>query len=200
MEMKTTRGYTMTARAEAAERTRTRILDTAVDLATTRLLAEITLDDIAAGAGVSVQTVLRRFGNRAGVIEAAHAHASAEVDLERQAPVGDVSAAVAVLVEHYERRGDGVVLLLAQEGSDEQVRRITKAGRRLHRDWVQRVFAPYLPPGIAADELLDLLVVTTDVLTWKQLRRDLRLSRSTTELRMRRLVTALIHDQTQHEE
>lgn len=190
----------MTARAEAAEQTGTRILDTAVDLATTRLLAEITLDDIAVGAGVSVQTVLRRFGNRAGVIEAAYAHASAEVDLERQAPVGDVCTALAVLVEHYEQRGDGVVLLLAQEGSDEQVRRITTAGRRLHRDWVQRVFAPYLPPGAAADELLDLLVVTTDVLTWKQLRRDIGLDRSTAELRIRRLVTALIHDETPHEE
>ena len=198
--MKTTRTYTMTARAEAAERTRTRILDAAVDLATTRLLAEITLDDIAAHAGVSVQTVLRRFGNRAGVIEAAHAHATAEVDLERQAPVGNVSAALAVLVEHYERRGDGVVLLLAQEGSDEQVRQITTAGRRLHRDWVQRVFAPYLRPDATPDELLDLLIVATDVLTWKQLRRDLRLNRATAELRMRRLVTALIQDQTQHQE
>ena len=105
-----------------------------------------------------------------------------------------------MLVEHYEQRGDGVVLLLAQEGSDEQVRRITTAGRRLHRDWVQRVFAPYLPPGAAADELLDLLVVTTDVLTWKQLRRDIGLDRSTAELRIRRLVTALIHDETPHEE
>lgn len=190
------RTYTMTARSEAAERTRARILDATVALATSRLLAEISLDDIAAEAGVSVQTVLRRFGSKAGVIEAAHALAIGEVAQERQAPVGDVPTALAVLVDHYERRGDSVALLLAQEGSDEQVRRITEAGRRLHREWVQVVFAPYLPAGEQGDELVDLLVVVTDVLTWKQLRRDLRLDRPTTELRMRRLVTALVHDQT----
>lgn len=184
----------MTSRAEAAERTRVRILEATVALAMTRMLAEISLDDIASTAGVSVQTVLRRFGSRAGVIEAAHAHATAEVDRERAAPVGDVRAALAVLLEHYEQRGDGVVLLLAQEASDEQVRRITSAGRRLHRGWVETVFAPYLPGGEDRDELVDLLVVATDVLTWKQLRRDRGLDRRTTERRMLRMARALLPD------
>src|SRR6478752_6478887 len=100
--MKTTRTYTMTARAEAAERTRLAILDAMVSLATSRLLVEISLDDVAAEAGVSVQTVLRRFGSRAGLVDAAYAHAVSEVEDERTAPVGDVAAAVAVIVEHYE--------------------------------------------------------------------------------------------------
>ena len=129
VNMKATRTYTMTARAEEAERTRLRILDAAVALATRRLLAEISLDDIATEAGVSVQTLMRRFGSRAGLIEAAAAHASAEVSAERQTPVGDVAAAVDVVVDHYEQRGNGVILLLAQEGSDPQVRRITDDGR-----------------------------------------------------------------------
>lgn len=190
--MKTTRTYTMTARAEAAERTRVAILDAAVRLATTRLLADISLDDIASEAGVSVQTVLRRFGSRAGLVDAATAHAGREVVEERQAPVGDVTAAVEVVVAHYERRGDGVVLLLAQETTDPQVRRITDSGRRLHREWVGTVFAPYLPEAPAAREsLLDLLAVATDVYTWKQLRRDLGLDRAATTQRIRQLVSAL---------
>ena len=143
--MKTTRTYTMTARAEAAERTRVGILEAAIRLATTRLLADVSLDDIAAEAGVSVQTVLRRFGSRAGLIEAATTHASQEVGEERLSPVGDVAAAVDVVIDHYELRGDGVALLLAQETTDPQVRRITDSGRRLHRDWVETVFAPYFP-------------------------------------------------------
>ncbi len=114
-DMKSTRPYTMTARAEAAERTRLRILDAMVDLAAQHLLAEITLDDVADAAGVSVQTVLRRFGSRAGLVEAAFVHATADVAAERVAPVGDVAACVRVIVDHYEQRGDGVVLLLAQE-------------------------------------------------------------------------------------
>jgi AcrR family transcriptional regulator len=193
--MKTTRTYTMTARAEATERTRVRILEAAIQLATTRLLADVSLEDIAAEAGVSVQTILRRFGSRAGIIEAATLHASQQVGEERQAPVGDVAAAVDVVVDHYELRGDGVVLLLAQEAGDPQVARITKSGRALHREWVETVFAPYLPDSHAArSELVDLLGVATDVLTWQQLRRDRGLNRATTARRMTRLVTALIDD------
>jgi AcrR family transcriptional regulator len=191
--MKTTRSYTMTARAEAAERTRVRILEAAIDLATSKLLADISLDDIAAEAGVSVQTVLRRFGSRAGLIEAATLHGSQQVGEERRAPVGDVAAAVDVVVDHYELRGDGVVLLLAQETTDPQVRRITDNGRRLHRDWVETVFAPYLPDSHAArTELVDLLSVATDVHTWRQLRRDRGLDRATTARRMHLLVSALL--------
>ena len=182
----------MTARAEAAERTRLAILDAMVSLATSRLLVEISLDDVAAEAGVSVQTVLRRFGSRAGLVDAAYAHAVSEVEDERTAPVGDVAAAVAVIVEHYERRGDGVALMLAQESSDETVRRFTETGRRMHRTWVETVFAPYLPAAAAArEERVDLLAVATDVYTWKQLRRDRGLDRSTTEQRIHALVAAL---------
>jgi len=191
--MKTTRTYTMTTRAEAAERTRVGILDAMVGLATSRMLVDISLDDVASAAGVSVQTVLRRFGSRAGLVDAAYAHAVAEVAIERQAPTGDVDAAVAAIVEHYERRGDGVVLMLAQEGSDETVRRFTENGRRMHREWVQTVFAPYLPSEDAAREArVDLLVVATDVYTWKQLRRDRGLDRGTTTQRIHELVAALI--------
>jgi AcrR family transcriptional regulator len=191
--MKTTRTYTMTARAEAAERTRLGILDAMVGLATTRLLVDISLEDVASAAGVSVQTVLRRFGSRAGLVEAAYVHAVAEVETERQAPVGDVDAAVAAIVEHYERRGDGVVLMLAQESSDETVRRITENGRRMHREWVQTVFAPYLPsPESEHDARVDLLVVATDVYTWKLLRRDRGLDRRTTTQRIHELVAALM--------
>lgn len=191
--MKMSRTYVMTTRAEAAQRTRVRILDALVELAALRLLADISLADVALAAGVSVQTVLRRFGNRAGLIDAAFLHAFAAVQTERQTPVGDVPRAIAVLVEHYEERGDGVVLLLAQEASDAQVRFITENGRRFHRVWVQTAFEPYLPdldaPRVA---LLDLLVVVTDVYTWKLLRRDRGLDRTTTQQRMHQLVAALI--------
>lgn len=191
--MKTTRRYTMTTRAEAAERTRMRILDAAVSLADSKLLADILLDDIATEAGVSVQTVLRRFGNRAGLIEAARQHAQARVEEERRTPVGDVDAAVRTVVDHYEERGDGVVLMLAQERTDEAIRTITTGGRALHRTWVTDAFGPYLPEDQENREgLVDLLAVATDVYTWKQLRRDRGLSRADTEARMTSLVRALL--------
>jgi len=191
--MKTTRRYTMTTRAEAAERTRLRILDAAVALASTKLLAEISLDDIATRADVSVQTLLRRFGSRAALLEAAREHAVAQVAEERRTPAGDVDAAVRVVVDHYERRGDGVVLMLAQEHSDAAVRTITTSGRAVHRAWVTEAFAPYLPrDGDEREVLVDLLGVATDVYTWKQLRRDHGFERTRTEAHMNRLVRALL--------
>ncbi|GED96089.1 TetR/AcrR family transcriptional regulator [Gordonia crocea] len=191
--MKTKRVYTMTARAQATDRTRVGIIDAAVRLASIRLLADISLEDVAAEAGVTVRTVLRHFGNRKGLIEAATAHARAQVDDERRVPVGDVRTAITNVVDHYERRGDGVVLMLAQESTDPQVARITDGGRDLHRDWVETTFAPYLPEsGAARAELVDLLIVSTDVYTWKLLRRDRGLDRSATEQRMLRLVSTLV--------
>ena len=191
--MNTTRSYTMTTRARSAEQTRLRILDAVLELQAGRLVPEIALGDVAATAGVSVQTILRRFGSRAGLLSAAIEHMQGRVVEERRAPVGDVPAAVGVIVDHYEQRGDGVILLLAQEHADALVQRITDDGRTMHRAWVQEVFAPHLPDTTGhRDELIDLLVVATDVYTWKLLRRDRGLSRDETENRMHHLVSALL--------
>ena len=191
--MKKTRTYTMTSRAEAAERTRLRILDAAVELSSTTLVSEISLEAVASAAGVSVQTVLRRFGNRAGLLAAAREHARTVIADERRAPVGDVPAAVRAVVDHYEHRGDAVILMLAQERADEEIRELTDDGRRFHARWVEEVFAPYLPDGRAArDERVALLVVATDIYTWKLLRRDQGASRAVTEQRMERLVRAVL--------
>jgi AcrR family transcriptional regulator len=190
--MNTTRTYTMTTRARTVEETRSRIIDACVALHGERPVTEIGLDDIAARAGVSVQTLLRHFGNRAGLVEASLERAQHDVTEERRTPVGDVAAAVHVIVDHYERRGDQALLMLAQEGHQELMARITQQGKALHRAWVEEVFAPYLDDSGDAEALTDLLVVATDVYAWKLLRRDRRLGRQRTEQRMRRLVDAVL--------
>jgi AcrR family transcriptional regulator len=186
--METRRSYTMGARARAVEETRRRILGATAGLAEDRRIAAISLDDVAASAGVSVQTVLRQFGSRSGLLQATRTHVQEAVTEERRSPAGDVDAAVTVVVDHYEARGPAVLLLLAQEAEDPLVRTITDDGRRLHRQWVEDVFAPF---G-ADDGLLDLLAVGTDVYTWKLLRLDRGLSRAATEGRMKTLVRALL--------
>jgi AcrR family transcriptional regulator len=188
--MKTKRGYTMTTRAEAVEETRRRILQATFDLTMDRLITDISLDLVAQGAEVSVQTVLRQFGSRDGLFDATLDYANSMIVEERRAPVGDVDAAVRVVMDHYELRGDAAMMMLAQETSETYVMlRVTDRGRKTHRDWVETVFAPY----VAGDtSLVDLLVVATDVYTWKLLRRDRRLSRAQTEKRMRTLVAAVL--------
>ena len=136
--------------------------------------------------------MLRHFGSRAGLVDAAFEHGRRVVLEERRAPVGDVEAAVRVLVDHYEARGDGVLVLLAQEQHQEQVRRITDHGRQVHRTWVEEVFTPQLADRADSAELTDLLVVATDVYSWKLLRRDRGLSRDRAEAGLRHLVHVLL--------
>jgi predicted acylesterase/phospholipase RssA len=103
-----------------------------------------------------------------------------------------VATAVHVIVDHYERRGDQALLMLAQERHQELMGRLTQQGKAMHRAWVEEVFAPFLDEADDAEALTDLLVVATDVYTWKLLRRDRRLGRDRTERRMRHLVDALL--------
>jgi AcrR family transcriptional regulator len=186
--MKTTRKYTMGARAQAVEQTRRRILDSLIDLAGERPFAEITLDTIAERAEVSVQTVLRQYGSRDGLFAEAMDAAMVDSESERRTPQGDVAAAVRIVVDHYEHRGRTALLMLAQEGHDDVARKATDRGKAMHRTWVREAFA-----SVTDDEAaLDLLVVATDVYTWKLLRLDRAHSRAVTERRMHDLVDAVL--------
>lgn len=188
------RAYSMVNRSVAAARTRNRILQATMALATEKLTVEIVLADVAARAGLTVQTVLRHFASRDGLFAATVEFASQQIATEREAPVGNIRDAVRVIVDHYEARGDWVISLLGQEAHDERVRAVTDIGKGVHREWVERVFAPQLsaesPAGRAVAS--DLLAVATDVYTWKLLRRDRGLDRDQAEQRIRDLVDAIV--------
>jgi AcrR family transcriptional regulator len=191
--MKATRPYEMRARAEAKAQTRLRILEAVRELAEQTLNLEPTLDAVAARADVSVQTVLRHFGTRDGLLDAALASAQADVADERATAPGDVAAAVDTICAHYERRGDFVMRMLGREHDDARIAAIVQEGRELHRQWVGGVFAPLLTvDGASRDACIDLLVVATDVFTWKLLRRDRKLEAEATANRMRQLVDAVL--------
>lgn len=189
-----TRPYRMRARAQAAAETEERILDAATELFWERPVDQLSLDAVGRRADVSVRTVLRRFGTKDGLMEAAAAREHGKVRAQRdQAPAGDIPAAVTVLVEHYELLGDRVMRLLAAEGSSPTVAQIVESGRVVHRDWCRRVFAPALD-GLAAAERrrrLAQFVTVCDVNTWKLLRRDAGLSRRQTELALIEMLTPL---------
>jgi AcrR family transcriptional regulator len=189
------RPYRMSARAEAAARTGRGILDAAVALWRERSLDDVTLEDIAAAAGVSARTVLRRFGSRDGVIEACIAADAAGVVAERdRVPAGDVDGALGTLLAHYERDGDAVLRTLALEDRLPAARSIAETGRAAHRAWCDRVFAPRLPPPGAAgrEARLDACVAATDLALWKLLRRDLDRSPEWTRTVMRTLLDGVL--------
>jgi AcrR family transcriptional regulator len=188
------RPYRMGARAEAAEETRLRILDAVIGLHMERYYDQISLDDVAERAGVTVQTVLRRFGSKDRLIDAASEVARERVSSQRsEAPVGDIAGAVENLVDHYEEWGESTLRLLAQEDLVPAFRKATDVGRTLHYEWVERTFAPLLAEraGEARERLLAELVAVCDVYFWRILSRDLGLSREQTELALREMIFAL---------
>jgi AcrR family transcriptional regulator len=192
--MNSKRSYDNSKRAVAAAVTRRRILQARLDLAWEQIAIETTLEDVATRADVSVKTVLRHFGSRDGLDAALEQFALEEIGEERAAQPGDVAGAVHAIFNHYEHRGDGVLKMLGQELFDDTFREGMNLGRRMHREQIAEVFAPQLairPTGVR-EALIDLLVVATDVYTWKLLRRDRGLDQPTTEARVRRLIAGIL--------
>lgn len=173
----------MQARADAAERTGLRIMDAAIALWREKAYDELTLHDVATRAGVSLSTVMRRFGSKEGLAEAVLASDRVGTQRHRDAvAVGDVDGAVTMIVDDYEANGDAVIRMLTLEERIDVVRRVVEAGRTAHGEWVARVFRPLLTRSRVQRGRQTLqLVVATDVYTWKLLRRDRSLS--STEVR-----------------
>jgi AcrR family transcriptional regulator len=189
------RPYRMVARAESAAATGERILDAAVEVFWELPGEQISLDEVARRAGVTVQTVIRRFGGRDELLASAAEREAERVGRQRdEAPVGDPARAIRVLVDHYEAMGDRVLRLLAEEQRVPRLREIADRGRLVHRDWCARVFAPELAghAGVERRRRLAQLVAICDVYTWKLLRRDAGLSRRQTELALVEMLGTLL--------
>jgi AcrR family transcriptional regulator len=174
----------MRVRAEAAAATGERILGAASELFWEQPGAEVSLERVARRAGVSVRTVIRRFGGSGGLMAAALQREAERVQRQRdEAPVGDLAGAVRVLLDHYEELGERVLRLLAEEHRSTELRAVVEQGRSLHVAWCERVFAAALAAlrGAQRERRLAQLVAVCDVYTWKVLRRDRGLSRRDTE-------------------
>lgn len=185
----------MRARAEAAEGTERRIFGAVRGLVAERPFVQVTLDEVASRAGVSVQTVIRRYGSKEGLFRAVAAAVHLEVQQQRfEAPVGDIGGAVSNLIDHYEVTGDETFRLQCQEEEVPLLSEVLDAGRGMHRDWVTRVFAPWLEPlaGVERKRRTAQLVAICDLLVWKLLRRDLGLSRKQTEHAIKEMLEGVL--------
>lgn len=172
-----TRSYTMGVRQTAKDATRDAIINAAIDTFMAERSFAITLPAVAERADVTVKTVLRHFGSRDALLEAAWSRAYQDVVAERTPPSPEPEAALGVLIDHYERRGHMALAVLAEKDDDPRAERMTSTGRLTHRVWVEEVFGSRLPEEPAArSRLIDVLVVATDVYCWKLLRLDRGLS------------------------
>jgi AcrR family transcriptional regulator len=185
----------MRVRAEAAEDTRRRVFDAAAGLLRQRLRVDIRLEDVASGAGVSVQTVLRVAGSKAELFRVAFEQVLSEITGQLgDAEPGDVDAAVRTWFEHYEQFGDVVIRSLAEEADPAVVGPILEVGRAKHRGRVDRLFGPLLAarPAQERARAIDALVCASDVYTWKLLRRDFGRPRADAEATMRLMIESIV--------
>ncbi|MCA1734971.1 MAG: TetR/AcrR family transcriptional regulator, partial [Actinobacteria bacterium] len=170
------RPYRMKARAEAAAETAQRILQAVAELHSERFHDQITLEDIAERAEVTVQTVLRRFGSKDELVEATAQWVHERVTAQRrEAPARDVAGTVDNLLEHYSDTGTGTLRLLAQEDRVPQFGPILELGRQGHYRWVEETFRPFIDEADHPERLRAQLIALTDVYVWKVLRLDLAL-------------------------
>jgi len=184
----------MGARARRSEETAERILGEALERFLSRPYDDVTLAEVAEGAGVTVPTLIAHFGRKEDLFVAAcEAWGNRMIATREEAPAGDHAGAIRGLFDQYEAAGDFILHLLAEEDRFPAVRRITDGGRKYHRLWVERVFESSLGRlrGGAREQLLIPLMAAADVYTWKQLRRDMELPRGKAEAAILRMVDAL---------
>lgn len=184
----------MQARAKATARTRERILNASIEAFDQLPTDQITLAAVAERAGVTVQTILRHFGDRRRLFESAVTHLGMEMGTDRGLPpVGDLKGAVGPLIDHYEKYGDRIIRMLAQEPGNPDLQQLADLGRQFHAHWCERAFAPALVALKGADRArrLGQLVALTDIYMWKLLRRDRQLSRRQTKLALYELLEPL---------
>lgn len=190
------RNYRMGARAQTTHETGEQILNAAIEAFWEHPSSTLSLDLVAERAGVSVRTVIRRFGGKEGLLAAAGEREMRRTVAERMVPSGDLAEAVEVLVAHYERIGDRVLRMLAEEQAVPSLKEIADRGRKVHRSWCAEVFAPALS-GLSAQDRrrrLAQFVALCDVYTWKLLRRQAGLSRRQTEIALVELLTPMMEE------
>jgi AcrR family transcriptional regulator len=187
-----TRSYKQTRRADATERTRATILAAADELFRADPQLDPSLEAVAARAGVSTRTVIRQFGSKEGLLEAAIEAGVEAAQTTRHAEPGDPEGAVRAIVGHYEAMGDDVIRWLALADRLPFVRRVVEGGTESHYAWVEEVFAPDLD-GLPRGERRArraALATATDVYVWHLLRRREGLGREATREAMLRMVEA----------
>lgn len=192
--MNMTRPYRMTSRAAAAAQTADRILDATRELVIEKPFADITLADIATRSGVTVQTILRRFGDKDSVFAAAVSWFADDVHAQRgDAVPNNLDDIVNNLMRHYEEWGRLMLKLLTQAASSPAISEAVRTGNSYHVHWCESVFADALADRSKSDRARRLaqLVAICDLRTWELLRIDSGLSRAATTAALHELLETL---------
>jgi len=184
----------MGKRAKQAAQTDQAILKAVAKLWLTTPLPEITLEEVADNAGVTVRTILRKFGSKEDLFAASIAQDAGKFEQDRRrATPGDLEDILKILLEEYELMGNAVIRTIYVEDQFEVAHQILNRGRQYHREWCREVFAPFLPAQSSAgyETTLTSFVTATEIYLWKLLRKDLGKSKGETYQVFYRLLYSL---------
>lgn len=186
----------MDARAKMAAEKEREIMKATVELWLSIPLHEITLEKVAERSGVTVRTILRKFGSKEGLLEACLEQDAGQFETARnEAAAGDVPEILSALISEYEIMGEAVIRTLAIEDSYQFANKLLDRGRAFHRQWCEKVFGPVLPPSgsPAYQSYLTAFIASTEIYLWKLMRKDLGLSTQQTREIFEILLTSLIY-------
>lgn len=162
--------------AQAAERRKTIVKCAARSIANSTS-DEFRLEDVAQAAGVSVQTILRAFGSKDGLMVATlETEAPDVVDFSEFANIKpeDIERFMLEMFKIYDKIGDLVIRLLSEEHRSPEFQQALDVGRQFHKGWITDLFGHYIEkkPVHKRQILFHALLVATDIYVWKILRRD----------------------------
>ncbi|MBM6398845.1 TetR/AcrR family transcriptional regulator [Phycicoccus sonneratiae] len=186
----------MTARAAAAERTGERVVDAMLGRFATLPYDRIRLEDVAADAAVTVQTVVRRFGGKPGLLAATVERELGRLAADREAAAGESPrSTVRALVAYYEQHAPLILKLYAEAHLAPGVPELAQRARAYHVGWCGSVFAERLAQVDDARtraRRLAQVVAVCDAATWRILREDGGLSPTETEEALWELLRPLL--------
>ncbi len=189
------RTYRGTVQAEIAALTEQRIIEAGLALFDEQWSDQITLEQLAQRAGVTVQTILRRFGSKERLANVVSQEAFRRAIQQRIDPlVGDLTTIVRGLIAYYEAGGERMLRGLAQEARQPHLHAIIDVARASHREWLERAFKTHLERRDEATRarLLAQLYTLTGVYTWYQLRHESGLNQEETAHALYEMIDKLL--------
>jgi TetR/AcrR family transcriptional regulator, regulator of cefoperazone and chloramphenicol sensitivity len=168
------RSYNSPLREAQARRTRERVVDAARTLWATQGFAAVTIDQIAAEAGVSVQTIYSAFGSKGGILTALLGRLEQQAGLDdlitqlraAQNPDEQLRLVAAFNRRLFERGADIITIVRGWTAADPDVAAWMEEGDRRRRDGQAPLVASWqasgrLRPGLDTCQAADILHALT---------------------------------------
>lgn len=189
-------GYVRQASIKAS--TRRQIIRATLSLFDEKWVDEVTLTEVAESAGVTIQTVIRHFGSREGILDAL---GLPEMEDYLSGGEGNVlpvvsgtQAAVRVVGDLYEVDRHRQGRLMLQEARYPALTRLAREGRARHEEWVRACFSAEIAAvqDDKRERLVRKLLHLTDYYSWHLHRHVYGMSREETEATLAEMITSAL--------